>query len=419
MKIKISSLGCRLNQSEIQSVITVLKTNGHTITAGNDADIYIVNSCVVTQTSERKTRKLLHRAVRAIGEDIHTKKVIVTGCFADTVKEEENVIYVTNDYKYMIPQIIENWGTLETLSLDNISRFDYEIPLKAATTRINLKIQDGCDNFCSYCVIPFVRGTPQSKSFKDIMKEFHALLHGGYKEFLLTGVMIGKYNSEGKNFRDLISLMLSVDGDYRLHLSSLNPTMIDDGIVDLLMDPKMVHHLHLSLQSGSNSVLRRMNRHYSREDYLDITERIKRKNELFNFTTDLIVGFPGETEDEFKQTIELIKEVNFSHVHTFRYSPRPETEAAAMDNKIPENTKSERSQIVIDLNKKQKLNYYSKFNNKESSFLSEQAKQGKTTGFNEYYIPVQIDEILPRNEFYTIKTELDYKKFQLIGIVSK
>jgi len=416
MKIKIESLGCRLNQSEIESVSTALQNMGHDIVTSGSADIYIINSCAVTGRSERKARQLIYRAADKTG-GIDRRRIIVTGCATESITSDGSITYVSNDHKYLIPEIID--GIASGYEKMKPSRFGYTSPLKCSTNRVNLKIQDGCDNFCSYCIIPYMRGAPQSRPLKDITSEFRQLIDGGFKEIVLTGVNIGKYNDSGHDLASLVSELLEIDGEFRLHLTSLDPESASDGLLSLFAERRMVKHLHLSLQSGSDTVLRRMKRPYSRDEYIAAVDKLKAVDPDFNFTTDIIVGFPGETEDEFNDTVSMVKEAGFSHIHTFRYSPRPGTEAAMMDDAVPEIVKTERSREIIDLYMKQKDNYYSRFSGRSGVFLSEKFRSGVTTGFNEHYIPVEITEKLPRNEFFNVSAEYSPGSYKLIGFIKK
>jgi threonylcarbamoyladenosine tRNA methylthiotransferase MtaB len=416
MKIKIESLGCRLNQSEIESVSTALQNMGHDIVTSGNADIYIINSCAVTGRSERKARQLIYRALDKTG-GTDRKRIIVTGCATDALKTDGNITYVSNDHKYLIPEIID--GIASGYEKMKPARFGYTAPLKCSTNRVNLKIQDGCDNFCSYCIVPLMRGEPQSRTYNDIISEFRLLLDNGYKEIILTGVNIGKYHDREYDLAGLVSGILQLAGDFRLHLTSLDPDTVPDELLSLFADRRMVKHLHLSLQSGSDTVLRRMKRPYTRAEYSDAVNKLKAVDPDFNFTTDVIVGFPGETDEEFSDTVSLVKEAGFSHIHTFRYSPRPGTEAALMEDAVPEIVKTERSRIIIDLYMKQKDDFYRRFHEKNSVFLSEKFRNSVTTGFNEHYIPVEISEKLPRNEFFNIRTEYSAGSYKLKGFIIK
>ena len=317
----------------------------------------------------------------------------------------------------MIPDLIVDWDMFEKMEPPPDSRFRFAPPLKSSTSRVNLKIQDGCDNYCSYCIVPLMRGDPQSKPAAQVIDEFARLVDAGYKEIILTGVMIGKYDNDGMGLADLTERLLNIDGRFRVHCTSLTPIYVTPKLIELLAHEKMVKHLHLSMQSGSNEILGKMNRPYTREVYLSLVDRIRKAIPDFNFTTDVIVGFPGETDENFHDTLDLIRAAGFSHVHTFRYSPRPGTKAAEMEDTVAEKIKTERSRQVIELYTKQKREYYKRFNGRESVFLSEQTNSGVTSGFNQYYAPVVVGEKLPRNSFFTVVTALEPGKLVLTGRV--
>jgi threonylcarbamoyladenosine tRNA methylthiotransferase MtaB len=412
MKIKIISLGCRLNQSEIESVSTTLQNSGHEITTGDSADIYIINSCAVTARSERKTRQLIYQALAKTGAS-GREKIIVTGCAPEDISGDSRITYLSNDHKYMIPEIIDGMNPDE--SKMTASRFKFDAPVKCSTNRVNLKIQDGCDNFCSFCIIPYTRGVPQSKPSHAVIEEFKELLDNGYKEIILTGVNIGKYSDGKTGLAELAESILSLNGEFRLHLTSLDPDCAPEKLLDLFSEERMVKHLHLSLQSGSDTVLKRMNRPYNRDQYIAVSEYLKNADNDFNFTTDVIAGFPGESDSEFEDTLSLIRHVGFSHIHSFRYSIRSGTKAADMKNPVPEIVKTERSRRIIELFNEQKIDYYRKFSGRDGVLLSEKFSKGITTGFNEYYIPVEVHEKLERNSFYKIKTVYNESRNLLTG----
>ena len=414
MKIKIISLGCRLNQSEIESISTTLQNSGHEITREDDADIYIINSCAVTTRSERKTRQLIYQALAKTGSS-GREKIIVTGCAPEDISGDSRITYLSNDHKYMIPEVIDGLDISKSPMIP--SRFKFDAPVKCSTNRVNLKIQDGCDNFCSYCIIPHTRGIPVSKPLVSVISEFRELLDNGYKEIILTGVNIGKYCDGENGLAELAESILSLNGRFRLHMTSLDPDSASDKLISLFGEERMVRHLHLSLQSGSDTVLKRMNRPYNRDEYIAVSGKLKTIDKDFNFTTDIIVGFPGETESEFKETLSLVEQVGFSHVHTFRYSARPGTKAAGMDNAVPEIVKTERSRELIQLFSKQKISYYRKFSGRDGIFLSEKYNKGVTTGFNEHYIPVEIHAKLEKNCFFKINTNYNESKNILTGSI--
>jgi len=415
MKIKIVSLGCRLNQSEIESVSTTLQNSGHEITQGDNADIYIINSCAVTARSERKTRQLIYQALAKTGYS-GKEKIIVTGCAPEDISSDIRITYLSNDHKYMIPEVIDGLAADKSKMIP--SRFKFDVPVKCSTNRVNLKIQDGCDNFCSYCIIPHTRGIPVSKPAESVINEFRELLDNGYKEIILTGVNIGKYGDGETGLAELAERILSLNGEFRLHMTSLDPDSASERLLSLFHEERMVKHLHLSLQSGSDTVLKRMNRPYNRYEYIAVSEQLKQIDKDFNFTTDIIVGFPGETESEFNETLSLVKQVGFSHVHTFRYSARPGTKAAEMENAVPEIVKTERSRELIQLFNEQKTDYYKRFSGRAGVFLSEKFSRSVTSGFNEHYIPVEIYEKLPKNSFFKITTVYNDSKNILTGTIA-
>jgi threonylcarbamoyladenosine tRNA methylthiotransferase MtaB len=385
---------------------------GHQITQGDDADVFIINACAVTRRSEAKTRRLIHHAAGRPGS-----KTIVTGCIAGPPTRKGNVYYLPNDYKYLVPDLVADWDLFDTIRPLPGSRFRLAPPLKSSTSRVNLKIQDGCDNYCSYCIVPLMRGVPQSKPASQVIDEFTRLVDAGYKEIVLTGVMIGKYEDGGLDLAGITGRLLDIGGRFRVHLTSLTPTYVTPGLIELLSHDRMVKHLHLSLQSGNNDILRKMNRPYTREEYMELVKLIRKAIPDFNLTTDVIVGFPGETEGQFRDTLGLIRDVGFSHVHTFRFSPRPGTKAADMEDSVSEKTKTVRSGRVIELYTGQKGEYYTRFNGRESLFLSERTRRSVTTGFNQYYAPIEIPEKLPRNTFFTVKTTLEPGRLVLSGRV--
>lgn len=399
MKFAVMSLGCRVNMSEIQSVSTSLIEAGHQAAAKNEAELHIINSCGVTEGSERKTRKLLYQSLRS-----GAKKIILTGCAAGKERKEGNVYYISNDYKYLIPELVDNWELFEDINERKSSRFDFKPAAFSSRARINIKIQDGCSHFCSYCIIPMLRGKPQSKPARSVLEELRQLYEAGYREFLLSGICIGNYFHDGKGLDYLLEQILELPGDFRIHLSSISPLSVTKEIVSMLRHDKMVKHLSLSLQSGSDNILKKMNRHYTAYEYLKIVESIKQQIPLFNFTTDIIVGFPGETEKDFRESLSVVKEADFSHVHTFRFSARPGTAAASMTETVPEAVKTERSRRLIKQTGIQKTGYYKRFDELESVFLNEGVRNGLSHGFNEYYVPVSLEDILPVNRFFRIRT---------------
>ena len=321
-----------------------------------------------------------------------------------------------NDYKHLIPEIIGRWEDFVPPPPAPDARFSFAPPVKSSTSRVYLKIQDGCDNYCSYCIVPLVRGASQSKPADRVAGELARLVEAGYREIVLAGVMIGNYRDGGADLAALAARLLSAEGRFRLHLTSISPVSVTPALIDLLAHEKIVRHLHLSLQSGSDRILAAMNRPYNRgASYIALVDRIRERIPDFNFTTDVIVGFPGETDGDFEDTLALIRDAGFSHVHTFRFSPRPGTKAASMADSVPEIVKTERSGRVIELSARQKRAYLRRFEGRESLFLSERTRRGITTGFNEYYAAIEVEEKLPRGEFFTVNTTLANDRQVLTG----
>ncbi len=400
-RIHISSIGCRLNQSEIESIRTSLIQDGHRIVdSRREATICIINSCAVTLRSERKTRNLLYRARRAMS---HGGLIILAGCGSDKEGMRDGILHLSNDRKHLIPGIIN--GKIDPSDLNSIkgNRFGFASPLDARRNRINLKIQDGCNSFCSYCLIPYLRGKPVSRPMHSILEEFNKLVEHGTKEVILTGVQTGQYKDGSRDLAGLVEALLPLRKDCRIHIPSISPRYYPEGLTPLMGEDGIVHHMNLSLQSGSDRILSRMKRGYSRDDYLRIVQEIRKISPDFNLTTDIITGFPGEDDEDFALTLDLVRKANFTHVHTFRFSPRPGTPAYQMKDTVPEEIKIRRSRELIDLYADQKRAYHAGFHGRKAWLLTEQIRQDGSTGHTEYYLPVQTDVPLERNRFFTVR----------------
>ncbi len=419
MKIKIESLGCRLNTAEIESVSTELQRMGHSITSSDNADIHIINACAVTSSSEATTRRLTSRALRNMESSGHGY-VIVAGCGTGEPRVEGRVCYISNDLKSRIPEIV---GSIEATGVPELglpgSRFGYAPALKSSTTRANLKIQDGCDSFCSYCYIPYLRGAPVSAGAREVLSSFTSLVEAGYREIVLTGVMVGAYNSGGSGLPGILEKLLEVDGDFRIHLSSISPVYVDDRLIDLTTHSKFVKHLSISLQSGSADILKAMNRHYTPDEYMKTIEKLRSHDPLFSVTTDLIVGFPGETDSDFRDSLRIMSESGFSNTHIFRYSPRPGTKAYELKDPVPDILKKERSAEARELALRLRKEYVSGLSGKPVRVLTEKPKNNISSGFNEYYIETDFDRELSVNEFYTVKASVHESGLKLRGAVNE
>ncbi len=393
-RIAFGTLGCRLNQFESDSLVSGFAKNGYEIVSINDkADVYIVNTCSVTNKSDAKSRNLLHRIHRLNPDAL----LYVTGCYAETERETvENIdgvnFVIGNDKKYDLFNIVHNTLNQTPVDIDEIpgNRFHYEAAENTLHTRSYLKIQDGCDEHCSYCKIPRARGRGESRPSKDIIHTVQHLIAFGYKEIMLTGINIGDYMDQGISLSSLLKTLLDTKGDFRIHLSSLEPNKMTPAILDLLSHPKICSHLHLPLQSGSDRILGLMGRGYNRKDYQDVVNNLRERVPLINITTDVMVGFPSESEEDFIETLTLIEDLSITHTHTFKYSMRDGTPASGLKDQISEAIKSERSLKVRQLSDQLNQAYREGFRDHPVRVLTEKAlKEGIYTGYTDHYIRVQ------------------------------
>ena len=389
-KVAFRTLGCRLNQYETDALASQFREAGF----GQAADVYVVNTCTVTGESDRKSRNVIGQALRRKGRPV----VVVTGCMAtqkrDALEQAHEITYVVdNERKSSIFSLVDSHFRGEILHPHHLQPdlFGYEVAGKTFHTRSLIKIQDGCDNHCTFCIVPHVRGPAVSRPAVGILNNIREVCDRGYKEVVLTGVNIGRYAYEGMNFEDLVALILDIPGDFRVRISSLEPDGFGRPFFDLLEHPKMTPHLHLCLQSGSNRILRRMRRMYTAQSYLKMIQTIRNKIPDFNFTTDVIVGFPGETEDDFQRTLEIACNIGFTHIHTFKYSTRNGTRAARMDGMVSEVTKKERSEAIRNLSDSNKQKYYKGMKGKPQRLLVERIEDGQARGYGEHYIPISMD----------------------------
>ena len=337
--VAIETLGCKLNQAESESLALQLAEMGYRLVSPSEsADIYILNTCTVTRIADRKSRYLLRLARR---RNPHAT-VIAIGCYANRDTEELDKLkcadfILSNNEKENLPEILG-------LKRRQISHNTYETDV--LRTRSMIKIQEGCDHFCSYCIVPYVRGHERSLSSDEIIDEVSSRVSIGFKEIVLTGTKIGAYTP---SLELLIRRILDQTSVKRIRLSSLQPKDITDGLLDLWNDARLCRHLHLPLQSGSDPVLKRMNRPYSIADYASTIERVRKAIPKVSITTDIIVGFPKETNDEFEESYRFCQHMPFANLHVFSYSERPGTAAATMPDQISEIIKKERSKKMLNL----------------------------------------------------------------------
>ena len=407
-KIAFKTLGCRLNQFETDSLVSEFHRAGYRLVEFDEpADVYVVNTCTVTNQSDKKSRNLMSQVRRKPGDPL----LVVTGCMvnnrkADPGKMDPGTYYVENDRKSSIFHLVEAHYRGEVLHPDEVvpDVFGYEPADTTFHTRSLIKIQDGCDNYCTFCIVPSVRGRAVSRPFEKIRENILSVLEYGFREIVLTGVNLGRYRHEGINFEMLVEKILEIPGAFRLRISSIEPDGYGERFIDLFHHPKLMPHLHLCLQSGSDAVLLRMRRMYSVDGFRRIVERIREKTTDFNLTTDILVGFPGETEDDFRATCDVVREIGFSHIHTFKYSRREGTRADRMTDQVPEKIKSERSEIIRSLSEENKRKYRSSLIGKTQTVLVEKITGNTARGFGELYVPIEFEPAIPRkNELCQVR----------------
>ena len=409
MKVGICSLGCKVNIYESELVTNILKNNNYTVVDFEDkADIYIINTCSVTNESDKKSRKMINRAKKNNPEAI----IIVMGCYSQVNAEDIDVdIVLGNKDKSKIVEIIEEYlKTKEKKKIIyDLTKVDFEkmeITNFDSHTRAFVKIQDGCNAFCSYCIIPYVRGRVRSKDPEDVIKEVTTLVEKGYKEIVLTGIHTGRYGTDiNTTLEELLKKLVNIPNIYRIRLSSIEINEITPGIKELLKENKvMAKHLHIPLQSGSNKILKLMNRRYNKEEFLSMVDNLRDISDI-SLTTDLIVGFPNEDEEEFIETIDTLKKIGFTKIHTFPYSKRKGTPAAIMDNQVSPEEKKKRVHRILDLSNKYEHNFYESKTGKIYDGVVEVHASGTTIVHTSNFIPVIINDIVEEGTIVNVKIE--------------
>ena len=408
MKIAFKTLGCRVNLYETDALASRFKAAGYEIVdADEDTDIFVVNTCTVTNQSDQKCRQALHQIRRQHPESL----IVATGCMVNHRKNEllenKTVDYaIDNERKYALFNIIDKHFKGEQVDPEglDVDLFGYQPAFDTFHTRSLIKIHDGCNNFCSYCLIPMVRGRATSRSDKDIYDNIRSVVDHGFKEIVLTGVNMGRYQYQDVNFEGLVENILNIDGDFRLRISSIEPDNFSDRFLRLFENEKLAPHMHICLQSGAENTLKAMRRHYTAAEFKNMCERIKTTIPYFNITTDLIVGFPGETEEDFLESADMCREIGFSHIHTFKYSVRNGTKAATMPNQIPEKIKTERSAVIRNISSENKKRYFEQMIGKQQKMLIERiSSDGIAQGYGENYIPMRLKgKHLEKNTFVDV-----------------
>lgn len=423
-KVAFFTLGCKVNQYETEAMLEMFKKDGY-IGVDSEAftDVYVINTCTVTHMSDRKSRQYIRRVKKVNPNAI----IAVVGCYSQVSPEEileiedVNLVMGTNDRLQIVDKIRSLNCSSKVSTVDDIMKVkkfeEIEISQTNGKTRAFIKIQDGCDRFCTYCIIPYARGRVRSRQLEDITKEISLLAERGYKEVVLTGIHVASY---GKDLRDGSSLLTvikainKIEGIERIRLSSVEPVLFTDEFVDEICKiKKLAPHYHLSLQSGCDTVLDRMNRRYDTKEYRHIVDVLRNRIEDVSITTDVIVGFPGETDEEFNQTLDFLRDIELMHTHVFKYSPRKGTKAAEMKEQVDPRKKTERSNILLELCIENFAKNCSRYLGKTLRVLFEELDEdGYYSGLTDNYIRVKVksDKDI-RDEFIDVcidKIEKDY-----------
>lgn len=410
-KAALHNLGCKVNAYETEAMQQILEQAGYEIVPFQErADVYVINTCSVTNMADRKSRQMLHKAKKTNPEAI----VIAAGCYVQTKEDEaaldESIdIVIGNNKKHMLLDAIEAYEKKrqgneaekvnEVVDINHVKQ-DYEelhLEKTAEHTRAFLKVQDGCNQFCSYCIIPFARGRVRSRKAEDVLAEVERLAAHGYQEVVLTGIHLSSYGVDtGDDLLHLIELVHGVEQIKRIRLGSLEPRIVTEDFVKRLSElEKICPHFHLSLQSGCDTVLKRMNRRYDTKEYEAGCALLRKYFSHPAITTDVIVGFPGETEEEFQMTREYLEWIHFYEMHIFKYSKREGTKAAVMPDQVDEQEKTRRSAILLELEKKMSDQFRMDYVEKQVTVLLEEAMEwnGKTyfTGYTKEYVKVAVE----------------------------
>ncbi|HIU51474.1 MAG TPA: tRNA (N(6)-L-threonylcarbamoyladenosine(37)-C(2))-methylthiotransferase MtaB [Candidatus Merdicola faecigallinarum] len=432
MKVAFYTLGCKVNQYETNGMIQeFLKRNYEIVLFHEKADVYIINTCTVTNMSDKKSRQMIRRTKELNSESI----VVAVGCYAQVAREkleemkEIDLILGVNEKNKIVDYIeeyLQEKKKIEKISdvMKQIEYSDFGEVEYSEKTRAVIKIQDGCDRFCSYCIIPYARGRVRSRKPENVVKEIRKIAKKNIKEVVLTGIHLASY---GKDFKeeyhliDLLEEINQIEGIERIRLGSLEPTLITEEFVKRLRKlEKICDHFHLSLQSGCDETLKRMNRKYSTEDFRIIVNRLRENYKEVALTTDIIVGFPGETEEEFKKTYEFLQDIHFYKMHVFKYSPREGTKAAIMEDQVDGNRKEIRSNKLIEMSNKNEKEDNEKYLGKKLFVLFEEKDgeyiKGHTTNYK--VVKVKTEDIQIENEIKEVEI-IGEDGLELIGCMKE
>ena len=396
MKFYIYNLGCKVNSYESNIMKENMEASGYVQGTEDNSDIYIINTCTVTNTSDNKSLKIIRRVLRN-----HPDKIIVAcGCMTQVnsvyLKEMDVKVIIGNKGKSKIVDYIDEYIKTKKQIIDitdfKDDKFEDMCLNNFDKTRSFVKIEDGCENFCSYCIIPYARGKVRSKDPDLVIDEVNNLIKEGHKEVVLTGIHTGHYGADiNYSFATLLNRLVKIQGLERLRISSIEITEITDEILDVLKNnPNLVSHLHIPLQSGSNTILKLMNRKYDKEYFIDKINKIRNIRKDISITTDVIVGFPSETDELFNETIDTIKKINFSKIHVFPFSLRKKTKAESIPNHVDDVTKKNRVKVLVELSNKLENSYMNQFINKTVLLLPEVYKEGYLIGHTDNYLKIRV-----------------------------
>lgn len=414
--VGILTLGCKVNTYESEYITNLLKENNYEIKSFEElCDVYIINTCTVTNTSDIKSRKMIRNAIKKNPDAC----VVAMGCFIEANKDYEIEgldIVIGNKDKSKIIELLDEYfnkkQTIKRLYNTQLKEFeDMYITDFPGRTRAFVKIQDGCENFCSYCIIPFVRGKCRSKEMTKVISEIKELVNNNYQEVVLTGIHTGNYGVDlDTNFANLLKEIVKIEGLKRIRISSIEITELTDEVLEVIRDNEViVDHLHIPLQAGSNEVLKLMNRKYDLDKFFEIIEKIRSIRPNISITTDVIVGFPGETEEMFNKTIDTCKKLELTKIHVFPYSERKGTKAMELPNHLQNDEKKKRARQLLEVSKELELTYAKKHLNKEVEVLIEENKDNYSIGHTSNYLHVKIKGNYKPNTFIkTIIKEVEY-----------
>lgn len=420
-KVSFITLGCKVNQYDSDAMRTLFVRNGYTA-AGEDepADVYVVNTCSVTSIGDRKSRQMIRRIRRAHPDSV----IAVAGCYAQLAPEvfekmgDVDVIVGLQNRTHIVDYVEEAMHRTDkkplnqTVDIMKVDRFEnMEVDVEGEVrTRAFIKVQEGCDNYCTFCIIPYARGRLKSRLQKDAVDEIRRLVSKGYREVVLTGIHLGNYGKDlhdGTSLASLVAELVKIPDLLRIRLGSIESVELSEELISIIQnEPKVCRHLHLPLQAGSDAVLKGMNRHYRLPQFKKLINELREKVPGIALTTDLIVGFPGETEENFQETLDTLREIRFSAIHVFPYSRRIGTPAASYPNQISNEVKKDRVHRVQEVEKEIALEYRKQFMGQVVHVLAEEIKDGYYEGLTDEYVRVSIrDSHIERGHLYPVKID--------------